>query len=107
MLDSGKKLNIVTFDNLFYSNLAAARKAAAAAARGNSSSAAAIFDDISASFYIPQNKQYPHNDTHHLPIRPKSSMSKFGGMGAGAFGQGHFKSMRSLDGDQTLVYPLY
>ena len=78
--------------------MAAARKAAAAAAAGNNNSTAAIFDDITASFYMPQS-QYPND--HHLPTRPKSSMSKFGSSGTGVGHVGNFKSMRSLNGDQT------
>ena len=86
----------ITFCNLF-SNLAAARKAAAAAAAGNPNSTAAIFDDITASFYMPQNQ---YSNDHHLPNRPKSSMSKYGNSAMG-IGHGNFKSMRSLNGDQS------
>ena len=89
-----------------FSNLAAARKAAVAAASGNNGSAAAIFDDITASFYMPHSSHY-NNDHHHsihmLPTRPKSSLSKFGNSVPVGHGNGHgkFKSMRSLNGDQT------
>jgi len=76
-------------------NLAAARKAAAAAAAGNPNSTAAIFDDITASFYMPQTQ---YSNEHHN--RPKSSMSKYGNSAMG-IGHGNFKSMRSLNGDQS------
>ena len=81
------------------SNVAAARKAAAAAAAGNHNSTAAIFDDITASFYMPQSQ---YTNDHHFPNRPKSSMSKYGNSGnMGGIGHGgNFKSMRSLNGDQ-------
>jgi len=85
---------------MFYyvkSNLAAARKAAAAAAAGNHNSTAAIFDDITASFYMPQSQ---YSNDHHLPNRPKSSMSKFGTSVNTGIGHANFKSMRSLNGDQ-------
>ena len=78
------------------SNIAAARKAAAAAAAGNHNSTAAIFDDITASFYMPQSQ---YSNDHHISNRPKSSMSKYGNSGT-AIGHGNFKSMRSLNGDQ-------
>jgi hypothetical protein len=80
-------------------NVAAARKAAAAAAAGNHNSTAAIFDDITASFYMPQSQ---YTNDHHFPNRPKSSMSKYGNSGnMGGIGHGgNFKSMRSLNGDQ-------
>lgn len=47
---------------------------------------------------MPQSQ---YSNEHHLPNRPKSSMSKFGNSGTGIGGHGNnFKSVRSLNGDQ-------